>query len=36
MKIKVLLTFQKECIMWITGWVLLGLEQGIKVPEAAN
>jgi len=33
---KVLLTFQKERIMWITSRVLLGLEQGIKVPEAAD
>lgn len=34
-KINILLTFQKECVMRITGWMLLGLEQGIKVPEAA-
>jgi hypothetical protein len=34
-KIKILLTFQKECIMGITSWMLLGLEQRIEVPEAA-
>ena len=29
-------TFQVECIVWITGRMLLRLEQGIKVPEAVS
>ena len=29
-------TFQEECIMWITGRVLLRLEKGIKIPEAES